>query len=422
MSPTNLWANIEVGTGMGAKLACSGKFVTGQSPATIAEDLASYSPVLRLLNIEYDNSSTTASLAGLAITTATFRPGLGCTLNRGATDHLDALIVPELEASTAQWPAGSMVSTLDESLTRSLNNLLVADNAAGYVTRALVVVRDGQLVAEAYADGYSPQTPLMGWSMGKSLVAIMLGNLALNKQIDGDENNLFEAWKGDNRRTIKLEQLLQMTSGLDFDETYAPGSDATHMLFTAPGAAAVAMASELADPPGTHFAYSSGTTNLLTHLYTRRNGGTLGALNHLYEQIFRPLGMAHSILELDPSGDFIGSSYIYASARDWARLGQLMLNDGILNNERIVSADWVRRSQQPNTSSNDPRYGYQLWLNGTAPDLRWPELPADAYAMQGNRAQTVMIVPSARAVVVRLGWSSGTYPMAENFASLLAFP
>lgn len=123
---------------------------------------------------------------------------------------------------------------------------------------------------------------------------------------------------------------------------------------------------------------------------------------------------------MDPSGILVGSSYIYGSARDWARLGLLMLNKGQANRQQLISQDWVVDASVPNSSDNDRAYGYQFWLNAGQPELRWPELPKDAYAMLGNRKQVVMIIPSADTVVVRLGWSTQSYPTGENIQGLLA--
>ena len=159
---------------------------------------------------------------------------------------------------------------------------------------------------------------------------------------------------------------------------------------------------------------------MLSKLYERTHGGSQAALDALYRDVFIPLGMHHSVLEVDPSGSFVGSSYIYATARDWARLGQLMLNDGELNGHRIVEPSWVQAAQIPNTSVNEPGYAQQFWLNTNGETLRWPQLPEDAYAMMGNREQVVMVIPSRKAVLVRLGWSSGAYPTAANFQAVLA--
>ena len=255
--------------------------------------------------------------------------------------------------------------------------------------------------------------------MGKTLTSVLIGHLAYTGRLDPEERALFDAWSADDRRDIRVEDLLQMSSGLDFDETYAPGSDATHMLFAAHSASEVALGSVPAYPPGTHFAYSSGTTNLLMRLFAERLGGPQAALDTLYRDVLGPLGMRHTIVEPDPSGIFVGSSYVYATARDWARLGLLLVNGGELDGRRIVSEDWVRRARQPNRSANDPRYGYQLWLNGGGSERRWAGLPDDAFAMLGNRQQIVMMVPSRDAVIVRLGWSDGSYPVSDNFAALL---
>jgi CubicO group peptidase (beta-lactamase class C family) len=233
------------------------------------------------------------------------------------------------------------------------------------------------------------------------------------------ENNLFAQWADDDRAQISVENLLHMSSGLDFDEVYAPGSDATRMLFMDTVASDVPLQSALAQAPGSHFYYSSGTTNLLTLLFNERVGGPQNALNHLYQDILWPLGMRHTTLEPDASGVFVGSSNIYASARDWARLGQVFLRQGALNGVQIADESYMQAAIQPNSSNNSPAYGYQVWLNRGGNKLRWPDLPADAFAFTGNRGQVVMMIPSLDAVLVRMGWSARYYPRNERFAAWL---
>ena len=313
-----------------------------------------------------------------------------------------------------------MVNSLDKSMQSQLATVLAQDNAENLQTRALLVVRNGNIIAEAYVEGFSPQTPLMGWSMGKSLSAIMLGHLAYVDKLAMDEANLFAEWSGDDRRNITLQQLLQMSSGLDFSEVYAPGSDATRMLFVEASASGVAKASALIHPPGTHFSYSSGTANLLSEVFVNRTGGTQAAVDTLHKEILAPMAMAHTTLELDASGVFMGSSNIYSSTRDWARLGLLLLQKGELNGHRIVSEQWVMQATSRNSSDNERAYGYQVWLNQGDKALRWPDLPADAYAFTGNRGQRVMIIPSLQTLIVRMGWSSVNYPDNQRFAQLLA--
>ncbi|MFQ3363546.1 MAG: CubicO group peptidase (beta-lactamase class C family) [Candidatus Azotimanducaceae bacterium] len=422
LSPFDLKANVQVGTGIGAKLACSGRYLSGFDAQQVAADIASYSAAAELLAIDYDDVEKTASasLFGLGATTAKFRPGLGCTLVRAGSAQLDDIVVPKVAESLQPWPKGSIVSSLSAPAQSLLEAVLEQDNNEGLQTRALLVVRDGSIIGEAYAKGFSPQTPLMGWSMGKSLSAIMLGHLAFSEKLGMGEANLFSEWSADERRNITLRQLLQMSSGLGFSEVYAPGSDATRMLFIAASASGVAKTSALIHPPGSHFSYSSGTANLLSEVFVNSTGGTQAAVNILHNEILAPMAMAHTTLEVDANGVFVGSSNIYSSTRDWARLGLLMLQEGELNGHRILSKQWVAEATRPNDSDNERAYGYQVWLNQGDQALRWPDLPADAYAFTGNRGQRVMIIPSQQTLVVRMGWSSVSYPDNQRFAEIFS--
>lgn len=264
--------------------------------------------------------------------------------------------------------------------------------------------------------------------MGKSVTAMMIARLQQMGKTSIAQSQLFDSWTRDDRANINLTHLLQMSSGLHFDETYAPGSDATDMLFTAESASNVALKSKLAFSPSQHFSYSSGTTNLLTrYMHDSLGGSTQADVDFLFNALFIPLGMQNSIFETDSSGVFVGSSYIYASGQDWARLGLLMLNEGRWTTNtsqvQLLPAKWVKDAAQPNSSDNDTRYGYQFWLNNGKVDgkteLRWPALPVDSYAMMGNRKQSVMIIPSKNTLLIRLGWTKGEYPLEQNYHQLL---
>ena len=419
--PQHLPAALRLAVGISAKLYCSGTYVSGFDRETNLSDLRSYSPVTDLVHLEDTGTGVVrAQLLGVTAV-ARHRPGLGCTLtsDREAFGDVSAEVVSV--ASDEEWPRGSRVDSIDPGVQSLLDDLLQVDNRAGLATRALLVVQDGRVLAEAYAPGISVETPLLGWSMAKSVTAMSLGRLEFLGGADVADTALFPAWSADTRAAITLEQLLQMTTGLDFAEDYVAGGDATRMLFSSYSASDVAMASPLAHEPGTYFSYSSGTTNLLARLLFERLGGDMQAQIDFFRREFvGPLGLRRSIFEQDASGVFVGSSYLYAPARDWARLGQLMVAGGEINGHRILSTNWVQRAVAPNGSANYRRYGYQFWLNRGDEFPEWPALPADAYAMKGNRKQLVMMVPSRRAVIVRLGWSSGDYPVDANFARILA--
>ena len=422
ISPFHLDDAVKVGAGIGAKLACSGRYITGQSEQQVIEDLATYSPATRAIDIEYDEhgKQVTATMLGFAPTTAKYRDGIGCTLEFGNTHALDNVEVPQLTRSDSSWPMGDKAMHIDKGIQKALDTQLMQDNLDGYDSRALLVIKQGKLVAEAYAPGFDEKTSFLGWSMGKSVTSIMLGRMDHMGTLDTSATSLFPDWSKDERANISLESMLQMSSGLDFSEMYAPGSDSTRMLFTEGSASNVAMESLAEYPVGEHFSYSSGTTNLLARYLSDQLGGKVqNNIDFLYRELLRPLHMNDTLFETDASGVFVGSSYIYASARDWAKLGLLMINKGVVGEQRLLTEDWVERSHTPNNSENDPRYGYQFWLNDGGSELRWSNLPADAYAMMGNRSQLVMIVPSQELIIVRLGWTSGFYPFNDILGALV---
>lgn len=413
---------VQVSTSLTAKLACSSKYMTQLDNQQIIKDLSSYSPAVNLVNVVYQpqNKTVSADLFGLAAASAKYREGIGCSLISAEQEAMEGVHLTKLPSVSAPWPLGEESSNSAPLIQQQTEQLLRSDNEKGYNTRALLVVKDGVILGEAYGPNITATTPLLGWSMAKSVTAILLGILEYQGKVNVQSTSLFEQWQNDERANLTLEQLLQMSSGLAFDETYAPGSDATHMLFTADSASDVAMKSPLAKQPSSHFSYSSGTTNLLSrYISSHFNYAPQAVQNFLQSELFEPLGMVHSEFEMDASGVMVGSSYLYASGRDWARLGWLMVNKGEINSKRLLAEEWITRAEQPNSSDNDPRYGYQFWLNSGSEQLRWPSLPVDAYAMMGNRQQSVMMIPSENLVLVRLGWTSGDYPMEQNYKKLL---
>ncbi len=419
--------------GMGAKLSCSGHYVSGLTKPQAIKDLQSYSAILGWLDIHFDDRAqlVEADFLGLENRRARYRPGLGCALEIGETAPLDQLanqlaseqLTPEYHPIRgADWPQGDSAGDIDPELQQKLDQLRRSDNSEGLQTRALVVIYQGKLVAESYAPGFDPYSRLLGWSMAKSVTALLTGRLEMLGLLDPEQLPVFDQWANDARRQIHWQDLLHMSSGLNFPEDYEPGAGATDMLFNSSRASDLPLMAALVHPPGELFEYSSGTTNLLSRkLYELTGNAPQRHHEFLRQQLIVPLGLQDFVMETDPSGIPVGSSYLYASARDWARVGQLMLNGGELNGYRLVDQTWVNRALQPNQSENKKSYGYQFWLNRGDVERRWPKLPADSYAALGNRKQVMMMVPSMEAVIVRLGWTTGSYPTNDNMAEILSW-
>ncbi len=417
---------LRVATGYTAKTVCSEHFVAGFAVDEVMAHLPD-NPLVPYLRVQVDTDTgqVRASLWGwLEPQVAVYRTGLGCTLLAGSGPYAGTPFTPPpvpAPAADAPWPAGEG-SGIQNQAAGSDNPALAQvlaqafaepDPARPRLTRAVVVVHQGRIVGERYADGITPQTPLLGWSMTKSVTSALVGiyleraGLAVNAPAPAPE---WQAQADDPRQAITWEHLLRMTSGLDFREDYADlHADVLQMLYNTADMGAYMASRPLAQPPGTWWNYTSGSTNLLSRLVRLGFGDDLAAYWRFpYEALFGPLGMSTAVLEPDASGSWVGSSYMYASARDWARFGLLYLQDGVWQGRRILPEGWVAFSTTPTPASHG-EYGAHWWLNqGTADDptaRRWPDLPPDAFAALGHDGQAVLVIPSRQVVIVRLGLS-----------------
>lgn len=407
---------LKVGSGWVAKRACSGIFVAGRSRASL-DELALPLPLPVSIEVSRDakNPGVTARVGGLfAPSSARYRAELGCVLEEsGAVPQpLDALpdgrlspVAPRKQLRTGAAPA-ALQRVVESAFVRTPEQ-----EAAGYGTRAVVILRDGEVVGERYAEGFSARTPLEGWSMAKSVTGTLVGILVDAGRIDVHTPVGLAAWSEpeDPRRAITWDHLLRMSSGLLFTENYRlPSENAIQMLF---GAGRLAKGAYAAGLPlehevDTHWSYSSGTTNLLHYaLLERVFGGDVGAyLDFPRHALFARLGMSSAVMEPDASGVYVGSSFLFATARDWARFGQLYLNDGVFEGERVLSSEWVRYSGTPTNAEGS--YGAHWWLNADPVDRprRWPGVDANVLIASGFEGQGVVVVPESGLVVVRLGY------------------
>lgn len=397
-------------TGYAAKVTCSAVYVSGRDLDDAMGDLPD-NPLVPLLRTSVDRSegTLTASLLGRFRTTGYWTPGFGCTLADERPDFVPLDALPPLDPAVP-WPEGDgppePVDGIDtDALEAAIATAFTEDDPEGRQrnTRAVVVVKDGQLIAERYGEGFDAATPVTGWSATKSVGSAIVGRLVHEGALTVDDTDLRPAWADDVRSTITVEHLLTMTDGLAFDETYDLNTDATFLLSRPQDAAAFAADKPLEAPPGTRWAYSSGTTNLLCDAAQQAAdaGPEIGR-----DLLFEPLGMVSAVLEPDQTGTPICSSYLYATGRDWARFGQFYLQDGVWDGERLLPEDWVAASTTPVDLPTENPYGWQWWLNeGTDGSLRMPSVPADAFWASGHEGQQVVVIPSEDLVVVRLGFS-----------------
>lgn len=286
-----------------------------------------------------------------------------------------------------------------------------ADRLRG--TRAVVVIHDGRIVAERYAQGFDRETRFPGWSLSKSVLNAMIGALAQRGALDVNDPVPLVAWRGDDRSRLTFDHLLRMSSGLKFDENYdSPFSDVTRMLYGVADAGAYAGSRPLVAAPGTVWSYASGSTSVLAHALSAYARPGLAYAEMPRRLVFGPLGMTSALMESDPSGNLEASASVYASARDWARFGWLYANDGVCDGVRVLPAGWIDYSTTPSRADPSGRYGAHFWIYTEADRMRAREstgaaLPRDAFYAQGFGGQRITIAPSLRAVVVRLGSSAG---------------
>ncbi|MEL6880731.1 MAG: serine hydrolase [Cyanobacteria bacterium J06607_10] len=417
---------LQMATAYKAKLLCSGIFVSGRkADALLSEDLAvdQLAP-LRLLSAQadYENQLVTVSCLGGFQSTALYRPGLGSTLVfEGEVEELKAQSA-EFCQRYEQTPRKQQPLPIAQALSNEIDTTALtavidqAFNNKAARTRTVVILHKGEMIAERYAPGFDAHTPMMGWSLSKSVVNALIGILIHQGKLSLSQQDLLPEWRqpGDPRREITLDQLLRMSSGLTFSETYAsPLSDATTMLFQTGDRAAYAAQLSLKDKPGTTFNYSSGTTVLLCRIIRNAISGSLTDYFAFPRQaLFDPLGMTSAVMEPDAAGTFTGSSFIYATAQDWAKLGLLYLQDGCWQSNgrwmRLLPEGWVNYSSAPSEAADF--YGAHWWRGvpnsftdkARSRDDSWPK---DAYLAAGYQGQFVTVIPSCKLVVVRLGLS-----------------
>ncbi|WP_336517685.1 serine hydrolase [Pollutibacter soli] len=405
-------------SGYGAKNMCSAVFLQHRDPADVVREDFFFPISLGNFKVDMKDSSVTGTVWGLSKRKAIFRCNIGSTL----INDIPEATVRKQQFTLAQpsskntdslyWPMGDKLrDSLPEEINKAELDKVVASvlnekNKDGkpLYTKAVLVVYDGQIVAEAYGPGFNSKSVHLGWSMAKTVTAAITGILVKQGKLKVDEPAPVAAWKDTDKSSITIKNLLQQTSGLDFSEVYFRPSSANTMLWSKGDMAAYTESLSLGHPPGTVFNYSSGNVNVMSRIIRDILGDDYYAFPR--RELFNKINAGSFLIEPDASGTLVGSSFVYASARDYARFGLLYYNHGNWNGEQILPDYWVKESIQPSSADPRQRYGYFTWLNGKDENLsgKWfPDAPADMYFANGFAGQDIFIIPSEKLILVRLG-------------------
>ena len=424
---------LPISTGHTAKTICSNVFISGRDAQDVfKEDIAPVHFLFAITDfkVDPDKKSISADAFGFAERKAIYREGCGCTIVNGLTEDelrqqkiaaAQSLAYSPEQRSRRPWPDGNHGPVVSLPAGVDSQKLAEAMDAAfaepgpenPRKTRAVVVVYDGQLIAERYAPGFNVNTPQLGWSMSKSVTNALVGLLVQQGKLDLDRPAPVAEWQktGDPRQKITLDQLLRMSAGLEFSEEYAPFSDAVYMFYDSYDFATYAANKPLEAEPDSKWHYSSGTANIISRIVRQTiEKGYANYYEYLYQNLFHKIGMFSIIMEPDPSGTFVGSSYMFATPRDWARFALLYLRDGVWDGERILPEGWVRYTITPTPRAPQGEYGALFWLNAGAAsdssDRMMASVPRDTFYADGFQGQRVFVVPSKKLVLVRMGATS----------------
>ena len=406
------YPKLSIINGYAAKNLCSCTFIANRDIDDVKQNDLNV-PFIKYANakVNLEEKSVTSTILGLGSQTAYYNPKTGCAVvsKEDKDEYLKLTYNTKKTYSlidSLYWPYSDKVyytlpSNIDiEKIKKTVNtHFQESQPGATMNTRAVVVVYKNQLIYEQYVEGFDANTPQLGWSMTKSITNTMVGFLA-QKGLDINTPVNIEAWRNDDRKNITWNDLLQMSDGLEWEEDYGKISDATKMLYKEKDMFNYVVGRKLAAKPGEKYVYSSGTTNLLSGLVRK----TVGDKNYLalpYDEIFAKIGATSMRLETDATGTYVGSSYSYATPRDWAKYGLLYLHDGNWLGEQILPKGWAKYSGTSTPQSNGT-YGAQFWTHNKE---EYPDVPTDLYFADGYQGQRVYIIPSKDLVVVRMGLS-----------------
>ena len=400
-------------TGYAAKNLSSGIFLGNRTQESLEDNDLNFS-FIRFVKNSVDSRSKSVKSRFLWHTSrTTFVNGYGSILlNDYTVGDIQARpypIVPHLpeHPDTIAWPMGDLIAdTIPSGIDLQQLNMAMeqafVDTIPYKGTFAVMVTYKGQPVAERYAEGFGPENLFLSWSMAKSFTNALTGIMVKEGKLELDAPADIEEWQQDERRQITIRHLMQMNSGLKWNEDYGNSSDVNNMLHKEGDMAKFAISKQLEYAPGSVFEYASGSTNIVSSLMRKAIGNDADYLAFPREKLFNRIGMRSATFEVDASGTFVGSSYLYASLRDYTRFGLLYLNNGNWLGEQILPDDWVEYTTTA-ANGSDGNYGAFFWLNKTGKE--YPDVPRDMFCCRGHDGQFIYIIPSKELVIVRTGFS-----------------
>jgi len=402
-------------TGYAAKNIASGVFVAGRTQESIEKEDINFFPVIYTKNsVDYEKGIVTSKLLGIWKSEAVYNEGLGCTLIRdfSTKDVLSMdypeVSMPEGDPDTIPWPAGDLLADtvpadINMKVLGDMLDHVFEDTVSFKGTFAVTVVYKDQIVAERFRGDFNRENLFLSWSMAKSFTNAMVGAMVRDGLLDINAPMKVEEWAKDDRKNITLDNLLHMTSGLEFSEAYYKMrlTNTTTMLLKNGDMGDYATSRKLLFEPDSVWSYSSGSSNIVQDYLRTAFQSHEDYLAYPRKAIFNKAGMRSVVWEVDASGTFVGSSYLYATMRDYARFGLLYMHNGNWLGEQIFPENWVKYTTTPAEGSGG-EYGAMLWLNRNG---EFPGMPDDLYYCDGYEGQRIFIIPSKELVIVRTGCS-----------------
>lgn len=403
------YPKLDLISGFSAKSIASGYFIGHRSQQMIESGDNDIDLVRLAKNTIYEKENyATSSVYGLKERKAIYREGLGVTLIDDNFDPTKPYLAPKRVKSNSNLPypygnnepTDTIFTTVDYAgLHKAIENAFDKKGEKIKRTRSLLVLYKDKIIGEKYDSGFDKNSRILGWSMTKSLTATYFGILQKKGKIDIYKPAPITEWKNDKRSKITINDLLHMNSGLEWEEKYDKICDATLMLFQAEDMAKVQREKPFTGKPNESWNYSSGTTNLLSGILRNQFKTQQEYLDFWYSSLIDKIGMDSMLVETDMAGNYVGSSYAWATTRDWGKFGLLYLHKGNWNGEQLFDESWAKYVATPTNTSNG-RYGAHFWLNAGG---KYPDAPKDLYYASGFQGQKIFIIPSKDLVIVRFG-------------------